>query len=247
MTLPDLWVDSYPRQDEPLKAFLKHILSVLRQQNGIHEANSPENGNAPSLQSTPDWGHQWQQSWPANLCPMLTASETSRLYESARIYNNVNKQDAILLGEHTHVRGELTTFAHGGRITIGDSCFIGEGTRIWSAKSIRIGNHVLISHNVNIYDCDTHPIDSPFARRRQFHAIITAGHPTELDLQEQPVVIEDDALISSQCIILKGVTIGRAAVVGAGAVVTKDVPPGVVVAGNPARFVRKLLIPEGQS
>jgi acetyltransferase-like isoleucine patch superfamily enzyme len=154
--------------------------------------------------------------------------------------------ERIIIGAHTHVRGELMVFAHGGRISIGDYCYIGEGTRIWSAKSIHIGNRVLISHNVNIYDCDTHPIDDPAARHQQFKDIITTGHPTMLDLREKEVIIEDDALISSQSIILKGVTIGKAAVVGAGSVVTKDVPPYTLVAGNPARVMREIKLPHAQ-
>jgi len=167
-------------------------------------------------------------------------------YPSATIFNMLPHAEKIVIGANTHIRGEILTFAHGGQITIGDYCYIGEGTRIWSAKNIRIGNHVLISHNVSIYDSDTHPIDDPAERRRQFQAIISAGHPTELDLREESVVIQDDALIASQCVILKGVTIGRAAVVGAGSVVTKDVPPYTLVAGNPASFIRKLDVPEEQ-
>ena len=169
---------------------------------------------------------------------------TAVFYPSAFVSNNLPQADAIKVGAYTHVRGELLTFAHGGQISIGDYCYIGEGTRIWSAKSITIGNRVLISHNVNIYDNDTHPIDDPAARHQQFKDIITTGHPTGLDLREEPVVIENDALIASQSIILKGVTIGRAAVVGAGAVVTRDVPPYTVVAGNPARVIRRLNPPE---
>ena len=167
-------------------------------------------------------------------------------YASAAINNHLPNAESIVIGANTHVRGEILTFAHGGQITIGDYCYIGEGTRIWSAKNIRIGHHVLISHNVSIYDSDTHPIEDPAARRQQFQTIISAGHPTKLDLREEPVVIEDDALIASQCVILKGVTIGRAAVVGAGSVVTRDVPPYTLVAGNPARIIRKLNAPEEQ-
>ena len=166
------------------------------------------------------------------------------LYYTARVYNLYGESSAISLGSQTHVRGELTTFAHGGQIIIGDYCYIGEGTRIWSAKRIHIGNRVLISHNVNIYDCDTHPIDDPAARHQQFKDIITTGHPTTLNLQEKEVIINDDVLISSQSIILTGVTIGQTAVVAAGSVVTKDVPARTLVAGNPARIIRKLNIPE---
>ena len=196
------------------------------------------------VEPEPDWGLHLQKAWPASSCPWLKSGSGSMLYHTARVYNLYGESSAISLGSQTHVRGELTTFAHGGRIIIGDYCYIGEGTRIWSAKSIYIGNRVLISHNVNIYDCDTHPIDDPAARHQQFKDIITTGHPRTLNLQEKEVILEDDVLISSQCIILKGMTIGRAAVVAAGSVVTKDVPPFTLVAGNPARIVRRLNMPE---
>ena len=176
---------------------------------------------------------------PASECKCCIAEKNSYLYASTRIYNHL-KVENIIIGEHSHIRGELFTFAHGGRIIIGDYCYVSEETRIWSAKEIRIGNRVLISHNVNIFDSDTHPVDDPVARHQQFKDIITTGHPREIDLNEQPVIIEDDVLISCMSIILKGVTIGKAAVVAAGAVVTKDVPPYCVVAGNPAQIVRRI-------
>lgn len=78
------------------------------------------------------------------------------------------------------------------------------------------------------------------ARHQQYLAIASTGHPTGIDLGEMPVIIENDAWISANAMILKGVTIGRCAVVGAGAVVTRDVAPYDVVAGNPARVVRSL-------
>lgn len=66
------------------------------------------------------------------------------------------------------------------------------------------------------------------------------GHPRNIDLGDSAVSIQDDAWISAGAIILKGVTIGHGAVVGAGSVVTRDVPPLTVVAGNPARHVRMI-------
>jgi len=186
------------------------------------------------------------QQLPASIARHCLYQPSTVFYDSAAIFNNLPHAEKIVIGANTHIRGEILTFAHGGQITIGDYCYIGEGTRIWSAKNISIGNRVLISHNASIFDNDTHPIDNPAARHQQFKDIITTGHPTRLDLREKPVVIEDDALIGCQCVILKGVTIGRAAVVGAGSVVTKDVPPYTLVAGNPARFIRKLDVPEEQ-
>lgn len=165
---------------------------------------------------------------------------TTRIFPSATIQNTQNNPDSISFGKNTYIRGEFFIFAHGGNISVGDYCYVGEGTRIWSSASVRIGDRVLISHNVNIFDSDTHPIDDPKARHEQFKAIITTGHPPQIDLQEEPVVIENDVLICCQCIILKGVTIGEGAVVGAGSVVTRDVEPYTLVAGNPARVIRKL-------
>jgi acetyltransferase-like isoleucine patch superfamily enzyme len=137
------------------------------------------------------------------------------------------------------ILGELLTFAHGGRIQIGTWCYIGEGTRIWSAARILIGDRVLIAHNVNIFDSLTHPV-SASARHRQFQMIVTSGHPKEIDLGEQEITIGSDAWIGANAIILRGVTIGTGGIVGAGAVVTRNVPAYTIVAGNPAHPIREL-------
>ena len=161
------------------------------------------------------------------------------LHPTASIHNIKGIREAIQVGVNTHLLGELLTFAHGGEITIGDYCYIGEQSRIWSAKKISIGHRVLISHNVNIFDSLTHPV-SAAKRHEQFFQIITKGHPKQLDLDEAPVVIGNDVWIGCLSIILRGVSIGDGAIVGAGSVVTKDVPPWTIVAGNPARVIREI-------
>lgn len=159
---------------------------------------------------------------------------------STAVIDNVQRRaDSIQLGEECIVQGQLLVFAHGGSIVIGDHCFIGENSRIWSGAQVTIGNRVLIAHDVNIFDNDTHPFE-PGERHRHYLAIKHVGHPGDIDLGDRPVSIEDDVWIAAKAIVLKGVTIGRGAVVAAGAVVTKDVPSNVVVAGNPARIVRTL-------
>ena len=164
---------------------------------------------------------------------------TARLGPAARIIN-IGKDSALIrIGAGSIVDGDLLTFAHGGRITVGEWCYIGEGSRLWSAAHIDIGDRVMISHNVNIFDNLTHPVD-PASRHRHFRAIATAGHPRQIDLGERPVHIEDDAWIAAGAMVLRGVTVGKAAIVGAGAVVTHDVPPFAIVAGNPARVIRYL-------
>lgn len=163
----------------------------------------------------------------------------TKLMASARIRNILGDDTAIRIGEHSVVAGELLVFANGGEIQIGDWCYVGEGARLWSAGSIHIGDRVLISHGVNIFDNLTHPL-SPRARHAQFAAIATTGHPQDVALEPVPISIGDDVLIGANAIVLRGVTIGKGAVVGAGSVVTKNVSPNCVVAGNPARVVREL-------
>lgn len=169
--------------------------------------------------------------------------ETAVLHDSASIVNLRGPRNCIEIGANSHIRGELLTFAHGGKIIVGEFCYVGDGAKIWSAEKIEIGHRVLISHYVTIVDSQTHPLE-PRARHEQFRAIVTIGHPKSIDLAEDPVALKDDVWVGASAIILKGVTVGEGAVVGAGSVVTKDVPPYTVVAGNPARVVKD--IPRGE-
>ena len=101
---------------------------------------------------------------------------TVSFIKGGAIQNIVRKQSAITIGANTVVGAELVTYGHGGHITVGEWCFLGEGTRIWSATRIQIGDRVLISHGVNIHDSNSHPLD---ARERHEHAkeILSQGHP----------------------------------------------------------------------
>lgn len=161
------------------------------------------------------------------------------LYPSAKIINIPGNPKLISIGANSHVLGELLVFAHGGKIVVGQDCYVGEGAKIWAADNINIGNRVLISHNVNIFDNHTHPIRAT-KRHEQFMSIASIGHPTSIDLDESPILISDDVWVGAMATILKGVKIGEGAIVGAGSVVTKDVPPWTIVAGNPAKIIREL-------
>ncbi|QOZ27261.1 DapH/DapD/GlmU-related protein [Bradyrhizobium sp. CCBAU 51753] len=164
----------------------------------------------------------------------------AKLMPTARIRNIRGDNDCIVIGDHSIIRGELLTFAHGGLIEIGSWCYVGEHTRIWSAASVRIGNRVLIAHGVNIFDNLTHPVD-PVVRHNQIQEMFTRGHPRKLDLDERPVTINDDAWIGAGAFVMRGLSIGARAIVAAGSVVTKDVAEDTVVAGNPARVVKSIL------
>jgi acetyltransferase-like isoleucine patch superfamily enzyme len=165
--------------------------------------------------------------------------KTVKIYPTARIINNSKKIDAIKIGGFSHIQGELLTFGVGGNIEIGHHCFIGEGTKVWSAHAISIGDRVIISHCVNIFDNITHPLD-PRKRHFHFNEIINSGNLECVDLEGETVFIENDVWIGCMSIILRGVTLGEGAVIGAGSVVTEDVPPYTVVCGNPARAIREI-------
>jgi acetyltransferase-like isoleucine patch superfamily enzyme len=115
-------------------------------------------------------------------------------------------------------------------ILFGDGCVVGEGVLFALNRRIEIGRRVGIAERVDIQDSDGHPAD-PEARMRGETAL------REEDIA--PVTIHDDAWIGRDCHILKGVTIGRGAVVATGSVVVSDVPDGAVALGVPARVVRK--------
>jgi acetyltransferase-like isoleucine patch superfamily enzyme len=164
----------------------------------------------------------------------------SKLHKQSTIDNHANNRDLIVIGRNTHVRGELLVFAYGGNISIGNDCYVGEGTRIWSGENVQIGNSVLISHNCNIIDTNSHELNY-LERHIGYVNMLEKGHPqSKGSILTSKIVIHDNAWISFNCIILKGVTIGKGAVVAAGSVVTKDVEPFTVVAGNPAKFVKDL-------
>jgi acetyltransferase-like isoleucine patch superfamily enzyme len=165
---------------------------------------------------------------------------SARFAQGADITNIRGNRDAIRIGRSTVLAGQLLTFGHGGDIEIGDWCFVGPGSRIWSAASIHIGHRVLISHNVNVHDSDSHPLDAA-ERHAQYVEIVQRGHPRQAgSIRTAAVVIGDDAWIGFNSTVLKGVSIGPGAIVAAGSVVTGNVPPWSVVAGNPATVVRSL-------
>lgn len=116
----------------------------------------------------------------------------------------------------------------GAKLIIGDNVGI-TGSTINATKEIIIGNYVTIGSGCLITDTDSHSLDEKERRENNYS-----------NCKSMPIHIGDDVFIGARSIILKGVTIGNGAVVGAGAVVTKDVPPYAVVGGNPAKVIRYL-------
>lgn len=111
-----------------------------------------------------------------------------------------------------------------GRVEVGDNVLLMHGIRISSASSIVIGDDCMLANFCYLTDADWHDIHD---RTRPIG-------------KSAPIVLEKGAWIGDSAIVCKGVRIGENSIVGAGAVVTKNVPPNVIVAGNPAKIVKKL-------
>ena len=144
----------------------------------------------------------------------------------------------LVIGASSSVSGTLVLEREGSRIQIGDGTHVGGGTIIDSAEAVEVGSDVLISFDVVIFDHDSHSIH--YDQRRGDGTEWMAGRKDWTHKRRAPVRIESKSWIGARAIILKGVTIGAGSVVAAGSVVTRDVPPWTVVAGNPARVIRQL-------
>jgi acetyltransferase-like isoleucine patch superfamily enzyme len=137
----------------------------------------------------------------------------------------------LRLGDDVRISG-TTTFSAASRaeepvLEIGDHAYVGYQVTISVGARVSLGRYVLVANRVFLAGDDGHPLD-PVARRSQ----PGSGRGT--------IIVEDDAWIGESAIVLKDVRIGEGAVVAAAAVVTADVPPFTVVAGNPARVVREI-------
>jgi len=137
----------------------------------------------------------------------------------------------LRLGNDVRISG-TTTFSAATRadepvLEIGDHTYVGYQVGISVGARVSLGRHVLVANRVFLAGDDGHPLD-PVARRSE------PGSGTGT------IVVEDDAWIGESAIVLKDVCVGEGSVVAAAAVVTADVPPFTVVAGNPARVVREI-------
>jgi len=173
----------------------------------------------------------------------LERNSTVSVHKSSRVdYSRISlkacQNCSLIIGEQSLVSSSLVFEKDGSQIRIGSNTFLG-GCTLSCSYLITIGNNVQIAWGVLIFDHNSHSLDYLERRNDLGHAF--CGKKTWVDVKISPTLIEDDAWIGANAIILKGVTVGRGAIIGAGSVVTKDVPPMCVYAGNPATFVRKLV------
>jgi acetyltransferase-like isoleucine patch superfamily enzyme len=143
--------------------------------------------------------------------------------------------DALVIGAHCTM--DAVHFAVGpeGRLSIGEFCCF-TSVIVLCELEIRIGRGVLIGWNATIADADFHPI-APAERVADAIALSPLGKGrVRPAIDRRPVIIADDVWIGPNAAVLKGVRIGAGAFVEPGSVVTRDVPPGARVLGNPARI-----------
>jgi acetyltransferase-like isoleucine patch superfamily enzyme len=169
-------------------------------------------------------GIPWSRGWQLYGIPIIQKHRRSRMTFGPGLQLRSSLRSNPLAPNRPVV---LATWQAGAVLEVGANYAMTGGT-ICAAERIIIKDNVVVGTNTTIMDTDFHPLD-PEQRKLQPSNARTAM-----------ILIEDDVFIGMNCLILKGVTIGQGSVVGAGSVVTKDVPPGVVVAGNPARMVREL-------
>ncbi len=153
----------------------------------------------------------------------------SRRYNSLGVSQKEEKLDILkaLLGSCFDDLELVPAFHcdYGYNIHLGHHFYANTNCVFLDCAEIRIGNYVFLGPNVQLYAA-THPLD-PECRRQG----IESAHP---------ITIEDDVWIGGNTVINAGVTIGTGTTIGSGSVVTKDIPPNVLAAGNPCRVIRQL-------
>jgi len=183
-------------------------------------------------------------SWPRLLTGEVAIGNNTRL-DSATLSAREPNGCSLVIGAESNIEGSLVLEQQGARIVIGSRTHVGGGTVVAAASKIEIGDDVLVAFDAVIVDHNSHSLK--FRERQHDVRNWIQGKKDWSAVALAPVKISNKAWIGMRAIILKGVTIGEGAVVGAGSVVTSDVPPWTIVGGNPARVIRTLTDEERMS
>jgi acetyltransferase-like isoleucine patch superfamily enzyme len=160
-----------------------------------------------------------------------------------QVRDHVIPQVLLTVGSDSIVSGNFVFENGAGKIKIGERSFVGGGSFI-CIEGIEIGNDVMISWGCTLMDNNAHSLVS-FERKNDVSDWKKGLEENRVgfykdwsNVRKGKITIMDKAWIGFNCIVLKGVTVGKGAVVAAGSVVTKDVPDFAVVAGNPAAIIK---------
>lgn len=154
---------------------------------------------------------------------------TAKVGRGARITNLTGDRSSLRVGRFSRIDGEIVIYP-GARVSIGDFCYLGAGSRLWAYDSVELGSYVIVAHNVSILDSTTHPLAFS-ERKRQIEEQLAGGQRGIYDLKPKAVRLEEGVWVCAGATVLRGVTIGREAIISAGAVVKRDVEPLTVYSG----------------
>lgn len=163
------------------------------------------------------------------------------------VRNPLEGKQYLTIGKDCMINASVIFESQQGEVIIGDRTFLGSCTII-SRSKVEFGNDIFVAWGTYFYDHDSHSLDYKERRKDILNQLddYRSKKPNFIHsknwgvVNSKPIKICNDAWIGMNVIILKGVTIGEGAIVGAGSVVTKDVPAWSVVAGNPARVVKQI-------
>lgn len=178
----------------------------------------------------------------------LRIDKSTRLLRQFAVQFHVTPEQRsyLQIGERGIINSHFVFESAQGSVIIGRRSYLGAGTSLICRRAITLGDDVTVAWGVTIYDHNSHSLDWADRAKatRHFYELYGRGKCFEtLDwtaVESAPIVIESRVWIGFGAVVLKGVTIGEGAIVGAGSVVASDVEPYTIVAGNPARLVRRL-------
>ncbi|MEM8705071.1 MAG: acyltransferase [Actinomycetota bacterium] len=167
----------------------------------------------------------------ANLRAARKFRHAKHLGKRCRVYGKliVRPWGTMIIGDRVRFTAEVLPtevgVAEGAELTIGSNVFVNYGTSIGVGKKVTIGDDVLIGTGCIIIDSDFHRLEPDRRNERD---------------EPEPITLENNVWLGNRVIVHKGVTIGQDSVIAAGSIVTKDVPPGQIWGGAPAKFIRDL-------
>lgn len=179
--------------------------------------------------------------------PNFKIGKNSKILPNATVRYEVNSNNNITIGNNSMINCNFVFESNKGEIEIGDRTFIGAGTNLISRSKITIGNDVTIAFGCFIYDHNSHSLDWKERRKDLLQQIEDYDNGISFILNKnwetvksKPITIDDKVWIGFGCTILNGVHIGEGAVIGANSTVRKDVEPWTIVAGNPAKVIKRI-------
>jgi len=154
----------------------------------------------------------------------ISIGRNCRIPRQTLLRANTERDTGIRIGNHVSILENVLINANRGHVAIGDHSWIGPGSIVYGNGGVNIGNNVMIASHcvINTVSHHTSRTDIPMNRQGTYC---------------NPVTIDEDVWIGTSAVILQGVCIGRGSIIGAGAVVTRDIPPFSIAVGLPARVI----------